>query len=113
MVDEVPETIRGELLLGLARHCRVAVVVVGVAVQQVVEPRVPQEQPGLGLDGGEAILKRQIEDIGVGEVPKPRWSTIEAFRFGVAIPERVPVYAATRLHLTGLVHAANQTENYL
>ncbi len=47
------------------------------------------------------------------EVPKPRWSTIEAFRFGIPIPERAPVYAATRLHLTGLVHDENQTENYL
>jgi hypothetical protein len=47
------------------------------------------------------------------EVPKPRWSTIEAFRFGIPIPERAPEYRATRLHLTGPVHPVNQTENYL
>jgi hypothetical protein len=47
------------------------------------------------------------------EVPKPRWSTIEAFRFGIPIPERAPEYRATRLHLTAPVHAVNQTENYL
>jgi hypothetical protein len=46
------------------------------------------------------------------EVPKPRWSTIEAFRFGIPIPERAPEYTATRLHLTGLVHAVDQMENY-
>ena len=47
------------------------------------------------------------------EMTKPRWSTIDAIRFGIPIPERAPEYAATRLHLTGLVHAVNQTENYL
>jgi len=47
------------------------------------------------------------------KMPKPRWSTIEAIRFGIPIPERAPEYTATRLHLTAPVHAVNQTENYL
>jgi len=47
------------------------------------------------------------------EMPKPRLPTIDAIRFGIPIPERAPVYAATRLQLADLVRAVNQTENYL
>ncbi len=39
------------------------------------------------------------------EIPTPGWSTIEAFRFGIPIPEGAGLDTRARLHLADLVHA--------
>jgi hypothetical protein len=39
------------------------------------------------------------------EIPTPRWTAYEAFRFGIEMPDEVPMDAGTCLHEPDLVHA--------